>query len=97
MMDSLLPAGAWKDLGTYDDIVFAFDEDKSLEDNKTAIDAIVTKLAADLENHRKAVGISEISVVETARGNAYNLSGQRVNNGYKGITIVNGKKVVSKK
>ena len=75
----------------------AFDEDKSLEDNKTAIDAIVTKLAADLENHRKAVGISEISVVETARGNAYNLSGQRVNNGYKGITIVNGKKVVSKK
>ena len=30
MMDSLLPAGAWKDLGTYDDIVFAFDEDKTI-------------------------------------------------------------------
>ena len=76
----------------------AFNEDKSLEDNKTAVDAIVTQLAIDLENHRQSlVGISEITIVEAAKGNAYNLSGQRVNTGYKGITIVNGKKLVSKK
>lgn len=30
MMDNLLPAGMWKDLGTYDDIVYAFDENKSI-------------------------------------------------------------------
>ena len=30
MMDSLLPAGAWIDLGTYSDIVFAFEEDKTI-------------------------------------------------------------------
>lgn len=30
MMDNLLPAGAWKDLGTYDDIVCSFDEDKTI-------------------------------------------------------------------
>ena len=28
MMNSLLPTGVWKDLGAYDDIVYAFDEDK---------------------------------------------------------------------
>jgi len=30
MMDSLLPAGMWKDLGTYYDIVNAFDENKTI-------------------------------------------------------------------
>lgn len=30
MMDSLLPSGVWKDLGTYDDIVYAFDMDKTI-------------------------------------------------------------------
>ena len=30
MMDSLLPSGLWKDLGTYDDIVNVFDEDKTI-------------------------------------------------------------------
>jgi predicted ATPase len=30
MMESFLPSGMWKDLGTYDDIVFAFDNDKTI-------------------------------------------------------------------
>ena len=30
MMNSLLPAGVWKDLGTYDDIVYAFDKEKPI-------------------------------------------------------------------
>lgn len=30
MLDNLLPVGAWKDLGTYNDIVFAFDENKTI-------------------------------------------------------------------
>ena len=30
MMESLLPAGVWKDLGSYNDIVYAYDEDKTI-------------------------------------------------------------------
>jgi regulator of extracellular matrix RemA (YlzA/DUF370 family) len=30
MMDSFLPAGVWKDLGTFSDIVYAYDENKTI-------------------------------------------------------------------
>jgi predicted ATPase len=30
MMNNLLPSGVWKDLGSYDEIVFAFDKDKTI-------------------------------------------------------------------
>lgn len=30
MMENLLPAGIWKDLGTFNDMVFAYDEDKTI-------------------------------------------------------------------
>ena len=31
MMDNLLPTGIWKDLGTFNDIVYAFDENKTID------------------------------------------------------------------
>ena len=31
MMDNLLPTGIWKDLGTFKDIVYAFDENKTID------------------------------------------------------------------
>lgn len=31
MMDTLLPTGMWKDLGTFNDIVYAFDENKTID------------------------------------------------------------------
>ncbi len=42
-----------------------------------------------------ATGIDNIETVEKA-DRTYNLSGQRVNDSYKGVTIVNGKKVMRK-
>ena len=42
-------------------------------------------------------GIEQVrSTSKTAQGTAYNLSGQRVSEGYKGVVIVNGSKVVRK-
>ena len=40
--------------------------------------------------------IKQIASSTTDKGVIYNLSGQRVNNHYKGVTIVNGRKVVNK-
>ena len=41
-------------------------------------------------------GINNAVVEEKVNGVVYNLNGQRVNNSYKGVVIVNGKKVVKK-
>lgn len=41
-------------------------------------------------------GISNINAAEKADGVAYNLNGVRVNDNYKGIVIINGKKVIRK-
>jgi hypothetical protein len=41
-------------------------------------------------------GITEVTDVDVATGDAYNLSGQKVAEGYKGIVIRNGRKVMMK-
>jgi hypothetical protein len=43
-----------------------------------------------------ASGIDEVEAVDEVNGPAYNLMGVPVNNGYRGIVIKNGKKVVIK-
>lgn len=42
------------------------------------------------------LGIIEVTADGTVTAHAYNVSGQRVGNGYKGVTIMNGKKFVRK-
>jgi GH35 family endo-1,4-beta-xylanase len=44
----------------------------------------------------EASGISEMTSNEAANGNIYNLSGQKVDAGYKGFIINNGKKVIKR-
>lgn len=41
-----------------------------------------------------ATGINKVEAAAAENGVAYNLAGQKVANGYKGIVVVNGKKVV---
>ena len=67
-----------------------------------AIDAAVTALQAAEEAYKTATGINAISV-DGVSGDifsdgkpVYNLSGQRVFKGYKGIVIKNGRKIVVK-
>lgn len=45
LMNNLLPNGMWKSLGTYDDIVYTYDDDKSIEFN------FVTDAAAENRFH----------------------------------------------
>jgi hypothetical protein len=52
-----------------------------------------------MEEGNSATGIINVNVNdnenETLRYENYNLQGQKVGNGYKGISIVNGKKVIN--
>ena len=41
-------------------------------------------------------GISDVKYNETENGVIYNIAGQRVDASYKGIVIMNGKKIVKK-
>ena len=64
---------------------------ESTTDLKPAAQAKVSILFMDAE----PTGINDVRVTTPeAQGETYNLGGQRVGNGYKGIVIVNGKKVL---
>ena len=43
-----------------------------------------------------AAGINNVTVVEAENGAAYNLAGQKVADGFKGVVIKNGKKMIQK-
>ena len=42
----------------------------------------------------ESAGITEVANDDAAAGASYNLSGQRVDAGYKGIVIRNGRKII---
>ena len=74
-----------------------FDEDKTLDENKAAVDAIVDQLATDLATERTN-GIEAIRQSEAANGQWYDLQGRRLNAvpTRKGVYIQNGKTIVVK-
>jgi hypothetical protein len=74
-----------------------FDEDKTLDENKAAVDAIVDQLAIDLATERTN-GIEAIRQSEAANGQWYDLQGRRLNAvpTRKGVYIQNGKTIVVK-
>ena len=87
------------------DLKAAIDEAKNVLTTATTqdeIDAAVTTLKAAEEAYKTATGINAISVDGVAGDifsdgkPVYNLSGQRVFKGYKGIVIKNGRKIVVK-
>ena len=41
-------------------------------------------------------GINNVNAAKAENGVMYNLAGQKVNNGYKGVVIMNGKKMLNK-
>ena len=61
--------------------------------NKAGTNVFLTKLVI---TRGGASGISDVKVVRVADGAIYNLAGQKVGKDYKGIVIMNGKKVVQK-
>ena len=77
-----------------------YDESKTLDENKTAVDAIVNKLKEDLAAQREkdATGIQIIKNGNDSQYVIYDMSGKRVsvNDVKKGLYIVNGKKALLK-
>ena len=77
-----------------------YDESKTLDENKAAVDAIVNKLKEDLAAQREkdATGIQMIKNGNDSQYVIYDMSGKRVsvNDVKKGLYIVNGKKALLK-
>lgn len=79
-----------------------YDNAKSLDENKEAVDAIVAQLAEDLEAQRaidaQTVGIVSLKAVIENNAVVYDLNGKRVLNSQvkKGLYIINGKKMMVK-
>jgi hypothetical protein len=79
-----------------------YDNAKSLDENKEAVDAILTQLAEDLEAQRaidaQTVGIVSLKAVIENNAVVYDLNGKRVLNSQvkKGLYIINGKKMMVK-
>lgn len=61
--------------------------------SKASTNVFITKIEL---TRGGASGISDVKVVRVADGAIYNLAGQKVGKDYKGIVIMNGKKVVQK-
>ena len=58
------------------------------------LDNIEITLPKGTTDIKPIIGVHE---AEDYNGQLYNLSGQRIGNGYKGLVIKNGKKIVMKK
>ncbi len=59
--------------------------------------ATVKSLPVSFEGDDMSTGIEDAVISdESSNGACYNLSGQRVTDGYKGIVIKNGKKILKK-
>ena len=87
---------------TLSDAIAAAKEAKAAAKTQAEIDAANTALQTAIEAYKTATGINGITV-DGVSGDifsdgkpVYNLSGQRVFKGYKGIVIKNGRKVVIK-
>ena len=87
---------------TLSDAIAAAKAAKAAAKSQAEVDAANTVLETAIEAYKTATGINAISV-DGVSGDifsdgkpVYNLSGQRVFKGYKGIVIKNGKKVVIK-
>lgn len=80
----------------------AYDDTKTLDENKAAVDAIIEKLKEDLAAQRTqdtATTVEAISAKYDKNTVVYTIDGRRVNAAsqiIKGIYIVNGKKVIVK-
>ena len=72
-------------------VAFNLNKDKTLENNYY-FDNISWKLVGDGDD----TAVKTIKTVNTKSGAIYNLSGKRVDDSYKGIVIINGKKVLIK-
>ena len=65
----------------------AYDEAKTLDENKYSVDALLEKLAADLAAQRVTDSIGQV-VTGANAGRAYNANGVLIGRNHKGITIV---------
>ena len=73
----------------FDNIVVEIDENKATEDDM----AVIREVANEGED--VVTGVKSLNTVEK-NGAIYNLAGQKVDKNYKGIVIVNGKKMMMK-
>ena len=87
---------------TLNDAIAAAKAAKAAAKTQTEVDAANTTLETAIETYKTATGINGITV-DGVSGDifsdgkpVYNLSGQRVFKGYKGIVIKNGRKIVVK-
>ena len=70
-------------------LAFNLNNDKTLENNYY-FDNISWKLVTETD------GIKTAKAIRVENGAIYNLSGQKVDANYKGVVIINGKKVLQK-
>jgi len=99
---TIIPYGFTDDLDIYTDRIYLNDL-VSTDWNKLGIKSIYTGGGATNETEIQwyeidwvTLGISAVKSEKTDNGAIYNLSGQRVAEGYKGLVIKNGKKYVVK-
>ena len=53
---------------------------------------VVSGAAEVVDPNSYTTGVASLKSAKTAAGVRYNLAGQKVNNGYKGVVIIDGKK-----